>query len=140
MSNAVSMQLWLFFCDTLVINELDGLSKGCRDRQSEFSDMLRSGARIALNYLEQEFEARNNHLKSMTSEGTMLDTIAFRSEQFKDLVCLFHYCIGGFHQVVSYNCQWFTSSFIINLFILRCIIQLYHGFHQIVSMIYIKLY
>ena len=93
----------------LVINELDGLSKGGRDRQSEFSDMLRSGARLALNYLEQEFEARNSHLKSMTSEGTILDTIAFRSEQFKDMVCSYsHFSFGWILGAVFWI--WFENT------------------------------
>jgi protein SMG6 len=74
-----------------VINELDGLSKGCRDRQYEFAehaDMVRTGARAAMGFLEKEFESRNSSLRALTSEGTVMDTIAFRSEQSKDVVCI----------------------------------------------------
>lgn len=78
----------------LVINELDGLSRGSRDRQyelAEHAEMVRSGAKTALGYLEQQFESRNSHIRALTSEGTVLDTIAFRSEQLKDTVRLFYY-------------------------------------------------
>jgi len=72
-----------------VVVELDRLSRGSKDRHydsPEHAEMLRSGAQKAVTFLENGFDARNSHLRALTSEGTTLDTIAFRSEQLKDLV------------------------------------------------------
>jgi len=72
--------------------ELDRLSLGSKDRHydsPEHAEMLRTGAQKAVTFLENGFDARNSHLRALTSEGTTLDTITFRSEQLKDLVrCL----------------------------------------------------
>lgn len=79
----------LLCCVTSVIVELDRLSRGSKDRHfdsPEHSEMLRSSAQKAVAFLEDGFDARNSHLRALTAEGTTLDTIAFRSEQFKDLV------------------------------------------------------
>lgn len=38
-------------------------------------------AKTTIEYLEQEFEKKNNHLKAQTSKGSVLETIAFRSEE-----------------------------------------------------------
>jgi len=72
-----------------VVVELDGLSRGSKDRHfdsAEHADMLRSSAQQAVAFLEHSFDARNSHLRALTAEGTTLDTIAFRSEQLKDSV------------------------------------------------------
>jgi hypothetical protein len=95
----------VYFVDA-VINELDGLSKGCRDRQYEFAEhaeMVRTGAKSAMAYLEREFESRNSHLRALTSEGTVMDTIAFRSEQSRDVVCTRkeHNCCNLFPHYVA---------------------------------------
>jgi hypothetical protein len=72
-----------------VINELDRLSRGSKDRffdSVDHAEMLRTGAKNAVVFLETEFEARNGHLKALTTEGSTLDTITFRSEQSRDAV------------------------------------------------------
>ena len=74
-----------------VVGELDGLSRGVKDKyydSMEHAEMVRSGARHAISFLEREFESRNGHLKALTTEGTTLDTITFRSESKKDVVSL----------------------------------------------------
>jgi len=76
----------------LVMVELDRLSRGSKDRHydsPEHAEMLRTGAQRAVTYLEAEFDARNSHLRALTAEGTTLDTIAFRTEELKDLVSHF---------------------------------------------------
>jgi len=65
------------------------LSHGSKDRHFdslEHAEMLKHGAQKAVSFLESGFDARNSHLRALTAEGNTLDTIAFRSEQFKDLV------------------------------------------------------
>jgi len=69
--------------------ELDRLSRGSKDRHydsAEHAEMLRTGAQRAVAFLEAEFDARNSQLRALTAEGTTLDTIAFRTEELKDLV------------------------------------------------------
>ena len=46
--------------------------------------MVQTGASDAISYLEKLFEARNSHVRALTSKGTVLDTIAFRSEEKED--------------------------------------------------------
>ncbi len=48
--------------------------------------MVRASSKAAVDFLEEEFESRNGHLKCMTSKGSVLDTIAFRSEESHDQV------------------------------------------------------
>lgn len=82
-----------------VITELDGLAKG----QDHFGGGPGSGgrsnggrgnynvtaahvravqekARLAVAFLEKGFEAREPHLRALTSRGNQLESIAFRSE------------------------------------------------------------
>ncbi|XP_022110508.1 telomerase-binding protein EST1A-like [Acanthaster planci] len=86
----------------VVINELDGLAKGSRDDlYEEPSQALRvqEGAGSAIRCLEEKFGQRNKYLRALTSKGTVMDTIAYRSEEvdFKgcndDLIlkCCLHY-------------------------------------------------
>ncbi|XP_071789924.1 telomerase-binding protein EST1A-like [Asterias amurensis] len=86
----------------VVINELDGLSKGSLDNQYEdqsHAHKVQEGAEQAILCLEEKFEQRNKYLRALTSKGTVLDTIAYRSEEvdFKgcndDLIlrCCLHY-------------------------------------------------
>ena len=66
-----------------VITELDGLAKGSRDGQYdtvEHADMVKSSAEATISFLEREFEKRNPCLRALTSKGTVMDTIAYRSE------------------------------------------------------------
>jgi len=88
----------------VVINELDGLSKGARAQQYDSPDhatMVQSRAGAAIGWLETEFQARNPHLRAQTSKGSVMDTIAFRDEEADanagindDIIlsCCLHYC------------------------------------------------
>ncbi|XP_056265618.1 telomerase-binding protein EST1A isoform X3 [Pseudoliparis swirei] len=104
----------------IVITELDGLAKG----QDHFGGGPGSGgrsnggrgnynvtaahvravqekARLAVAFLEKGFEAREPHLRALTSRGNQLESIAFRSEDTSGqqgtnddviLSCCLHYC------------------------------------------------
>ncbi|KAJ8042812.1 Telomerase-binding protein EST1A [Holothuria leucospilota] len=84
----------------VVINELDGLSLGGQGGDPPTSDCVATRAAEAVEFLERLFDVRNKHLKAMTSEGNILDTIVYRSEESKrignndDLIlsCCLHYC------------------------------------------------
>ena len=67
-----------------MINELDGLAKGSRSGQYESSDhaaMVQSAAFETVRTLEREFAHHNQHLRALTSKGTVMTTIAYRSEE-----------------------------------------------------------
>lgn len=71
-------------CVFSVISELDGLAQGSKQGQAESEDHARkvkTRAQNTIEYLEQEFEKKNNRLKALTSKGTVMETIAFRSEE-----------------------------------------------------------
>lgn len=72
----------------VVINELDGLSHGLRNEGAGVSTAqnVAAFAADAIEFLERSFDERNKHLKAMTSQGTRLDTIAYRSEESKRIV------------------------------------------------------
>uniref|UniRef100_H2RL18 Telomerase-binding protein EST1A n=1 Tax=Takifugu rubripes TaxID=31033 RepID=H2RL18_TAKRU len=97
----------------IVITELDGLAKG----QDNFGGRLGPGApktgtaahfqavqanaRLAVSFLEKGFEAREPCLRALTSRGSQLESIAFRSEDTSRqqgnnddviLSCCLHYC------------------------------------------------
>lgn len=70
-----------------VINELDGLARGTRQgshQSAEHSQKVAVTARAALSYLEGRFAHREPKLKAITSKGSTLDTISFRSEDVRD--------------------------------------------------------
>lgn len=72
-----------------MINELDGLAKNLKEScydTIEQAQMVRTAAEMAVEFLEAEFERRNHHLRAITSKGSTLDTIAFRSEEPQDAV------------------------------------------------------
>ncbi|VDI27240.1 protein SMG6 [Mytilus galloprovincialis] len=88
----------------VVINELDGLAKGSKDGQNstqQHANRVRKTSEESVQFLEAEFEKKNSHLKTQTSKGNILETIAFRSEESEngtgnndDIIlssCL-HYC------------------------------------------------
>ena len=70
-----------------MLNELDGLAKGGQgmghhlDDSPEHVAMVTRHASQALTYLETEFKAKNSHLRVQTSKGSVLETLAFRSEE-----------------------------------------------------------
>ena len=91
--------VWWCVFSLLVITELDGLAKG----QDNFGGGVGSGgrnsgsrgnynvsaahvrsvqekARVAVAFLEKGFEAREPCLRALTSRGSQLESIAFRSE------------------------------------------------------------
>jgi len=65
------------------MNELDYLSrtKDSNGDVSEHADMVRTSAVAAVEYLEAGFDARNPRMRAVTSRGTTLTTISFRSEE-----------------------------------------------------------
>ncbi|XP_059141297.1 telomerase-binding protein EST1A-like [Physella acuta] len=87
----------------VVINELDGLAKGARDKQYDSPDharMVKTQAVAAVEFLEAEFEVKNPNLRAQTAKGSILETISFRSEESDgtgindDIIlnCCLHYC------------------------------------------------
>ncbi|XP_052219123.1 telomerase-binding protein EST1A-like isoform X2 [Dreissena polymorpha] len=90
----------------VVINELDGLAQGkrpvgdCSADNDDHRHKVKTRAQHTITFLEKEFETKNAHLKALTSKGTVMETIAFRSEETDssgnndDLIlsCCTHYC------------------------------------------------
>ncbi|CAH8493412.1 unnamed protein product [Heterobilharzia americana] len=102
----------------VVVNELDTLSRygssssggGGVDRpyDSVGGEVTRAGliqerAKLAIAYLEHEFEHRNSRLRALTARGSLMETIAYRNEinggrapgQINDdviLTCCQHFC------------------------------------------------
>ncbi|XP_064618843.1 telomerase-binding protein EST1A-like [Lineus longissimus] len=67
----------------VVISELDGLAKGSKvnsTESQEHADMVTRGAVASIDYLEEEFAKKNPNLKALTSKGTEMETISYRSE------------------------------------------------------------
>ena len=88
----------IYFCHVPVINELDGLARGNRDIQhgrpesnqaslTAHAAMVTAHAQSAVSFVEDQFEARNPCLRALTSKGSVLDTISFRSEETTEGVC-----------------------------------------------------
>lgn len=72
-----------------MINELDGLAKGNKQEHYESAEHaieVKRGAKDSVEYLEGEFEKGNRHLRALTSKGTVMDTISFRSEETSQIV------------------------------------------------------
>lgn len=88
----------------VVINELDGLSRGLKESPDQTEDNTRLVGKMAyeaIMFLESSFAARDQHLRAVTSKGSVLDTISFRSEDTSNnkctnddliLSCCLHYC------------------------------------------------
>nr|XP_006818059.1 PREDICTED: telomerase-binding protein EST1A-like [Saccoglossus kowalevskii] len=79
----VACTLYTLEVPLVVINELDGLAKGSREGQfadSMHAQRVQEAANAAVSFLEDEFERYNNRMRAVTSRGSVLDTIAFRSE------------------------------------------------------------
>lgn len=67
-----------------VINELDGLAKGTIEGKyssQHHGEMVREGAEAAVTFLETSFGKRHPNLRALTSKGSVMDTISFRSEE-----------------------------------------------------------
>ncbi|ELT93962.1 hypothetical protein CAPTEDRAFT_170037 [Capitella teleta] len=76
----VSTSRYTLVVPLIVITELDGLAKGHRDGRVDCHQLPGHASR-AVSFLEEEFEARNSYLKAITSKGTFMSTISFRSEE-----------------------------------------------------------
>ena len=66
-----------------VLNELDGLARdpdGRRAGPQARGDRVGQQARAATAFLEERFEVRDPNLRALTSRGSELESIAFRSE------------------------------------------------------------
>ncbi|CAH8473200.1 unnamed protein product [Schistosoma turkestanicum] len=109
----------LYLSGLEVVNELDTLSRygsssnsaGGFDRSYDTTvggEVTRAGliqerAKLAINYLEYQFEHRNSRLRALTARGSLMETIAYRNEinggrtpgQTNDdviLTCCQHFC------------------------------------------------
>ena len=79
-----------------VINELDGLAQGQRMKgqyeNEDHANKVKHRAANTIEMLEKEFEKKNSHLKALTSKGTVMETISFRSEETDSSVSKFSHC------------------------------------------------
>ena len=87
----------------VVINELDKLAKSIsnyNDDSIEHAEMVQRNAKKSILFLNEKFENRERNIKALTSQGSVLETIQFRSEEVKahgtndDLIlgCCLYYC------------------------------------------------
>jgi protein SMG6 len=88
----------------IVINELDKLAKSIsnyNDDSIEHAEYVQRNAKKSMTFLNEKFENRERYIKAMTSQGSVLETIQFRSEEVKanagtndDLIlgCCLYYC------------------------------------------------
>lgn len=80
----------------LVVSELDKLSKSIAtwmDDSLEHAEYVQRRAKSALQYLNDKFEARQRNIKAMTSQGSVLETIQFRTEEIHKPVLIQYYLI-----------------------------------------------
>jgi protein SMG6 len=73
----------------LVINELDKLAKSLvsfNDDSIEHAEYVQKSAKEAIKYLVDKFDRRERNLKALTSQGSVLETIQFRSEEVRGKV------------------------------------------------------
>lgn len=94
---------YIIIVPLLVINELDKLGKSItnyNDDSIEHAEYVQLNARKSIQYLTSKFEKRERNLKALTSQGSVMETITFRSEEVKAqgttdeliLGCCLHYC------------------------------------------------
>lgn len=68
----------------LVLSELEKLAKSISnlfDDSQEHAEYLQKNAKKAINFLNSKFEKRERNIKAMTSQGSILETIQFRTEE-----------------------------------------------------------
>ena len=85
----LSTSYYIVVVPLLVINELDKLSKSianCNDDSIEHAEYVKSNANQAISYLNVKFDKRERNLKALTSQGSVLETIQFRSEEVRKQV------------------------------------------------------
>lgn len=102
--SVVSSTHFVLVVPIVVINELDGLARGTRESAYISAEHVRKVAQLskdAVQFLEERFASRDSHVQAITSKGSILDTITFRSEDVSDnkgtnddliLSCCLHYC------------------------------------------------
>ncbi|KAL2095290.1 hypothetical protein ACEWY4_010009 [Coilia grayii] len=99
----VACGLYMVVVPLIVITELDGLAKGQQDARDggAHAQHVQERAREAVSFLERRFSEREPCLRALTSRGSQLDSIAFRSEDISGqkgnnddviLSCCLHYC------------------------------------------------
>ncbi|CAF0768507.1 unnamed protein product [Brachionus calyciflorus] len=87
----------------LVLSELEKLAKSISnlyDDSQEHAEYLQKNARKAIEFLNLKFEKRERNIKAMTSQGSILETIQFRTEEVVKpgtndeliLGCCLYYC------------------------------------------------
>ena len=85
----LSTSYFIVIVPLLVINELDKLSKSisnCNDDSIEHAEYVQRNAKRSIEYLNEKFEKREKNIKALTSQGSVLETIQFRSEELKKQV------------------------------------------------------
>uniref|UniRef100_A0A8C4PZQ6 Telomerase-binding protein EST1A n=1 Tax=Eptatretus burgeri TaxID=7764 RepID=A0A8C4PZQ6_EPTBU len=104
LARLLSSQQYILIVPLVVLNELDGLARdpdGRRAGPQARGDRVGQQARAATAFLEERFEVRDPNLRALTSRGSELESIAFRSEDTvgqqgnnDDLIlsCCLHYC------------------------------------------------
>jgi hypothetical protein len=89
--NLLKQNRYIIVIPLLVINELDKLSKSIsnyNDDSIEHAEMVQRNAKQSMAYLNEKFENRERNLKVMTSQGSVLETLQFRSEEIKaQVIC-----------------------------------------------------
>ncbi|OQR67471.1 telomerase-binding protein EST1A-like [Tropilaelaps mercedesae] len=86
----VACKTFSIYIPIIVVNELDGLARGCmtgaRTHQSPaHAARVTAFAREALGFLESRFARREPKLRTVTSRGNLIDSISFRTEAGNDL-------------------------------------------------------
>lgn len=126
----------MFSLSVSVITELDGLAKGqdnfvggggsggrssaTRGNSSDSVAHVRSlqdKARLAVDFLEKAFEAREPCLRALTSRGNQLESIAFRSEDTSGQqvrvqinIILISQCVQLYYLLVYFTSVFHFSS------------------------------
>ena len=80
---------YIIIVPLLVINELDKLAKSIsnyNDDSIEHAEYVQRNARKSIQFLTMKFEKRERNLKALTSQGSVMETIQFRSEELKSKV------------------------------------------------------
>ncbi|RNA08050.1 telomerase-binding EST1A isoform X1 [Brachionus plicatilis] len=94
---------YILILPLLVLSELEKLAKSISnlfDDSQEHAEYLQKNAKRAIEFLNSKFEKRERNIKAMTSQGSILETIQFRTEEVVKpgtndeliLGCCLHYC------------------------------------------------
>lgn len=80
----LSTNYYILIVPLLVINELEKLAKSIsylNDDSLEHAEYLQRNAKKSIEFLNNKFEKRERNIKAMTSQGSVLETIQFRTEE-----------------------------------------------------------